>query len=158
VPVGSMTRQRDCAIAPDPQASQSDIVASKNSRMRSPVDLAPGCPDARGLRPSLEPSLRHPAGYRIGRIEYVRHIVTYDLPEQMASADRIEAVIRPEPSEHLGRGVLQRLIERASVADREDFVRRLAARPADRLALQYADGEFDLERGNQAVVPGPKRR
>ena len=68
----------------------------------------------------------------------------------MARRDRIEPIIRPEPREHFRRRVLQCLIERAGVADGEDFIRRLAARPADRLALQNPNREFDLERGFDA--------
>jgi hypothetical protein len=53
------------------------------------------------------------------------------------SADGIQAVILLQPTHHLGRGVLERLVERAGVPDGEDVARILAARPADALVLEH---------------------
>ena len=40
----------------------------------------------------------------------------------MAGGDVIEAVVRAEPVQHFGRRVLQRLVQRTGVADREDVL------------------------------------
>ena len=85
-------------------------------------------------RASANLSLRQPAfgdaaGDREGGVEDVADIVADDLPHQMAGGARVQPVILAEPAQHLGGRVLQRLVERAGVADGEDVVGRLAARP-----------------------------
>src|SRR5919199_5743963 len=51
-----------------------------------------------------------------------------------------------EPSEHLGCRMLNSLIERPGIANREDVIIVLAPRPATALALPKPDRELDLER------------
>ena len=82
--------------------------------------------------PSLQPPLGDPAHHRIGGIEDVADVVAHDLAEEMARRHRRQAVVGGQPVQHLGRGMLQRLIERAGVADGEDVGCRFPARPADR--------------------------
>jgi hypothetical protein len=49
----------------------------------------------------------------------------------VAGFRRVKSVVAGEPSKHLCGGVLQRLVKGPRVADREDEVRGLAARPAN---------------------------
>ncbi len=96
-----------------------------------------------------QPVFGDPAGDSKRGVEDVADIVADDLPHQMAGSAGVQPVILGEPAQHLGGGVLQRLIERPRIADGEDILRGLAARPGDR-PLQDAERNFHLERGFDA--------
>ena len=95
-----------------------------------------------------QPPLLDAADHREGRVEHVADLVAHHLPHQMRRPGRRQPVIRRQPRRHLGRRMLQRLVQRPGVADREDAVRRLAARPGDRPAL--LDGQPQRHRRSRS--------
>src|SRR5260370_30527759 len=50
--------------------------------------------------------------HRVRRIEDIPEVVLNTLPEQQARTGRIQSIIFVQPAQHLGRGVLYRLVER----------------------------------------------
>ena len=64
----------------------------------------------------------------------------------MAGGHDVQAVVLHQPACHLGRGVLQRLIQRAGVAEGEDVTLGFAARPDD-AALFDGQADGDLKTG-----------
>ena len=55
----------------------------------------------------------HPADDRVGRVEDITDVITDRLPHEVAGGNSVDPVVSFQPSQHLGRGMLQRLIERA---------------------------------------------
>src|SRR5215211_217842 len=55
---------------------------------------------------------RHPADDCVGRVVDIADVVAHDLPHEVAGGGGIEPIVGFQPTEHLGGGMLQRLIER----------------------------------------------
>jgi hypothetical protein len=96
--------------------------------------------------PPWQQALRELADHGIGRVEHVAEVVLHRLAHQDVRPERVEAVALLQPAEHLAGGVLDALVERPRVADGEDVLGVLAARPPDPLSLAQPHGEADVHR------------
>src|SRR5688572_16547495 len=56
---------------------------------------------------------RHAANNRVSRVVDVANVVADSLPHQVGGGGQVIAVVRLQPGQHLGGGVLQRLVERS---------------------------------------------
>ena len=54
-----------------------------------------------------------------------------DPADQMAGGAGLQPVVLVEPVRHLGRGVLQRLVQRPGIADGDNIIGGLATRPGN---------------------------
>jgi len=61
-------------------------------------------------------------------------------------AHRVHAEVVAEPAQHLRGRVLDRLVQRTGVADREHVLRGLASRPPESGSLPQRHGELDVHR------------
>jgi len=77
------------------------------------------------------------ADHRVGRVEHVAEVVFDSLAQEQARTCRIQSVIFLQPAEHFSRCVLQRLVERSSIADGKDIFGIFASRPTNAFAFDY---------------------
>ena len=100
--------------------------------------------------PFWQPFLVDAADHGVGRVVDIAQFVAHDLSHQVAGGSGRKAVVGAEPVEHVGGGVLQRLVERTGIADRIDGLGAFAARPDQRFALFQRQPDFDLVAGLDA--------
>src|SRR5262249_28817622 len=131
-----------------PRAAISASTASSACRL-------PCRSEIRAMRSILRSAARQPllvdlAHHGVGGGVDVADLVAHHLAEQAGRRRGAEAVVARPAVEHVVGGVLQRLVERTGIADREDLTLVLAARPYQLLLLFDRQPHLDLVAGLDA--------
>jgi ribosomal protein L16 Arg81 hydroxylase len=108
------------------------------------------CRELPGCRPGQVRRLAQLADHAERRIAHIAYLIVDRLRQDDRGCRQVKAVITAEPAEHLGRGVLQGLLEGPGVPDRPDRFLILPPRPPDALVLPQANGEHHVKRSLDA--------